>query len=128
MYGDGVNIAARLEGLAEPGGITISDAVQGAVRGKVSANFTDQGEQQVKNIPHPVRTFRVHVSDLVPAPPATIGSSGVAARDKPSIAVLPFKVLPEDSGAAFLADGLEHFPIILVHSLSFESSWRIRVV
>ena len=51
VYGDGVNIAARLEGLAEPGGITVSDAVQGAVRGKVAASFIDQGEQQVKNIP-----------------------------------------------------------------------------
>ncbi|MEK7387675.1 MAG: adenylate/guanylate cyclase domain-containing protein, partial [candidate division NC10 bacterium] len=49
IYGDGVNIAARLEGLAEPGGITVSDAVQGAVRGRVSATFADQGEQQVKN-------------------------------------------------------------------------------
>ncbi|MCZ6666990.1 MAG: adenylate/guanylate cyclase domain-containing protein, partial [Gammaproteobacteria bacterium] len=59
IYGDGVNIAARLEGLAEPGGITVSDAVQGVVRGKVPASFVDQGEQTVKNIPQPVRAFRV---------------------------------------------------------------------
>ncbi len=57
VYGDGVNIAARLEGLADAGGITISDAVHGTVRGKVSASFVDQGEQQVKNIAHPVRAF-----------------------------------------------------------------------
>src|ERR1017187_7130423 len=59
VYGDGVNIAARLQALAEVGGITISDAVQGAVRGKVTASFVDQGEQQVKNIPYPVRAFAV---------------------------------------------------------------------
>ena len=57
VYGDGVNIAARLEGLAEPGGMTISDAVHGAVRGRVDAHFADQGEQQVKNIAYPVRAF-----------------------------------------------------------------------
>jgi len=56
IYGDGVNIAARLEGLAEPGGITVSDSVRTAVRGKVGANFEDQGEQTVKNIPEPVRS------------------------------------------------------------------------
>ena len=60
VYGDGVNIAARLEGLAVPGGITISDAVQGAVRNRIAASFEDLGEQQVKNIVDPVRAFRVH--------------------------------------------------------------------
>ena len=59
VYGGGVNIAARLEGLAEPGGITISDSVRIAVRGKVNADFEDKGEQQVKNIAHPVRAFAV---------------------------------------------------------------------
>ena len=60
VYGDGVNIAARLEGLALPGGITISDAVQGAVRNRIAASFEDLGDQQVKNIADPVRAFRVH--------------------------------------------------------------------
>ena len=59
VYGDGVNIAARLQGLAKPGGITVSDSIRNAVRGKVGASFVDQGEQQVKNIAHPVRAFRV---------------------------------------------------------------------
>lgn len=59
VYGDGVNIAARLQGLAEPGGVTVSDAVRGAVRGKVRAIFEEQGEQRVKNIAEPVRAFRV---------------------------------------------------------------------
>src|SRR4029453_7319794 len=59
VYGDGVNIAARLQALAEPGGIVVSDAVQGAVRGKIGADFIDQGEKTVKNIEHPVHTFRL---------------------------------------------------------------------
>src|SRR5437899_668979 len=93
VYGDGVNIAARLQALAEPGGITISDAVHGAVRSKVSAEFVDQGEHQVKNIGHPVRAFKV-----APARPsvnvaaAASPSSAPVLRlpDKPSLAVLPF--------------------------------------
>lgn len=59
VYGDGVNIAARLQTLAEPGGVTVSDAVQGAVRNRVAATFEDLGEQSVKNIADPVRVFRV---------------------------------------------------------------------
>lgn len=114
VYGDGVNIAARLEGLAEPGGITISDAVQGAVRGKVAASFLDQGEQQVKNIPHPVRTFRVQVEGLVSTPSIADGASGIDALNKPSIAVLPFNVLSEDSRIGFLADGLVEDVIALL--------------
>jgi len=62
VYGDGVNIAARLEGLAQPGGITVSEAVRGLLRGKVSAIFEDQGEQTVKNIPEPVRAYAVRLN------------------------------------------------------------------
>ena len=60
IYGDGVNIAARLEGLALPGGVTVSDAVQSAVRHRVDADFEDLGDQQVKNIVDPVRVYRVN--------------------------------------------------------------------
>jgi adenylate cyclase len=59
VYGDGVNIAARLERLAEPGGITVSEAIRGAVKGKVAAEFHDQGEQQVKNFAEPIRAYAV---------------------------------------------------------------------
>ena len=68
VYGDGVNIAARLEGLAGAGGVTVSDAVYGAVRGKVIASFEDQGEQQVKNITYPMRVYAV--SELATPTPA----------------------------------------------------------
>ena len=107
VYGDGVNIAARLEGLAEPGGITVSDAVQGAVRGKVAATFADQGEQTVKNIPHPVRGFRVRAARRGAAP-ASVPQAipALALPDKPSIAVLPFDNMSGDPEQEFFADGV----------------------
>ncbi|MBI3376520.1 MAG: adenylate/guanylate cyclase domain-containing protein [Betaproteobacteria bacterium] len=107
VYGDGVNIAARLEGLAEPGGITISDAVQGAVRGKVAASFVDQGEQQVKNIPYPVRAFAVRIEGGITAIP-TPAAAGIdlSLPDKPSIAVLPFTNMSGDPEQGYFTDGV----------------------
>ncbi|MEO8542702.1 MAG: adenylate/guanylate cyclase domain-containing protein [Betaproteobacteria bacterium] len=105
VFGDGVNIAARLEALAEPGGIVVSDAVQGAVRGKVEARFDDQGEQHVKNIAHPVRAYRW----VAPDGDALIGVTEPVARldmDKPSIAVLPFHNFSDDPDQAYFADGI----------------------
>ena len=98
VYGDGVNIAARLQGLAEPGAIMISDAVRGAVRGKVNASFVDQGEQTVKNIPEPVRVFKV----------GTPSSPTLATRlpDRPSLAVLPFTNMSGDPEQECFADGI----------------------
>ena len=91
IYGDGVNIAARLEGLASPGGVTVSDAVQGAVRSKVSASFIDQGEQAVKNISHPVRAFSVQTGATASSPAASSASlPRERSPEKLSIIVLPF--------------------------------------
>ena len=107
VYGDGVNIAARLEGLAEPGGITISDSVRNAVRGKVDAGFEDQGEQQVKNIPHPVRAFAVRSNGSVVVPPFPVaGEIDLSLPDKPSIAVLPFTNMSGEPEQEYFTDGI----------------------
>jgi len=110
VYGDGVNIAARLESLAEPGGITVSDAVYGAVRGKVSAQFADQGEQQVKNIAYPVRAFRITgmASPSAPAAAAPRAPAEPALHppEKPSLAVLPFNNMSGDPEQEYFADGI----------------------
>jgi len=107
VYGDGVNIAARLEGLAEPGGITVSESIRTAVRGKVNATFDDQGEQQVKNIPHPVRAYRVGTAgSSVPKSSPAVGEVDLSPSDKPSIAVLPFASLSNDPEQAYFAEGL----------------------
>src|SRR5215471_4981642 len=87
IFGDGVNIAARLEGIAEPGGICVSGRVQEDAQGRVDVAFEDQGEQQLKNIARPVRVFRVRIlaDDAFELP-----TSPLALPDKPSIAGLPF--------------------------------------
>jgi len=105
VYGDGVNIAARLEGLADPGGVTVSESVRVAVRGKVEARFDDQGEQAVKNIPEPVRAFKVRPigSEALPAPQV---AGGRLPGDKPSIAVLPFTNMSGDPEQDYFSDGI----------------------
>src|SRR5437870_10028400 len=96
IFGDGVNVAARLEALADPGGICVSRVVRDQVRDKLHCAFEDMGEQQVKNIARPVRAYRIlptakneaqAAASEVPATPA------LALPDKPSIAVLPFSNL-----------------------------------
>jgi len=107
VYGDGVNIAARLEGLAEPGGITVSDSVRNAVRGKVNATFEDRGENTVKNIAEPVRAYAVRAGSgagVKPVPAA--GNMGLPLPDKLAIAVLPFTNMSENKDNAFFADGM----------------------
>ncbi len=114
VYGDGVNIAARLEGLAPPGGIVVSDLVQGAVRDRLEADFEDAGEHSVKNIPRPVRAFRVAGRDNGAAAGMAAAAATAPRRDPPSIAVLPFKVLSEDPRIGFMADGLVEDVIALL--------------
>lgn len=114
VYGDGVNIAARLQGLAEPGGITVSESIREAVKGKVGATFEDQGQQTVKNITDPVRAYRVRpLGGREPSAPAAATqappsghASDLSLPDKPSIAVLPFLNMSSDPEQEFFADGI----------------------
>jgi adenylate cyclase len=101
ILGDGVNIAARLESIAEPGGICLSDDAYRQVQGKVSAQFIDGGEQQLKNIARPLRVYRVLSGG---APDKTRPT--LAVPDKPSIAVLPFDNMSGASEDIYFADGI----------------------
>jgi TolB-like protein/class 3 adenylate cyclase len=104
IYGEGVNIAARLESLAEPGGICISSKVHEEVRGKLSATFEDMGEQTVKNVARPVRAYRWRAEGARDGAPQL--DPALALPDKPSIAVLPFQNMSGDAEQDYFADGM----------------------
>jgi adenylate cyclase len=122
IHGDGVNIAARLEGLAEPGGISIARSVHEQVKGKLDLAFEDLGAHTVKNIPEPLHVFRVVLAPERGAAPrktfeAEIGLD-FSIPDSPSIAVLPFTVMGDDPEQDFFADGVAEDIITALSKIS----------
>jgi adenylate cyclase len=121
IFGDGVNVAARLEALAEPGGICVSRVVRDQVRDKLAFSFEDMGERQVKNIARPVRVHRIVIGEGAgPSEPPTETSTKppLALPEKPSIAVLPFANMSGDPEQEFFGDGITEDIITLL------AGWR----
>ncbi len=115
IFGDGVNVAARLEGLADAGGLCVSGRVHEDVRGKLEISFADEGEHQLKNIAWPVRVYRAQFGTVT-----ATARPALTLPDKPSIAVLPFNNMSSEPDQDYLADGIvEAITAALSHIRSF---------
>jgi adenylate cyclase len=134
IIGDGVNLAARLEGIADPGGICISEDAFRQVRGKIETEFRDGGEQALKNFARPVRVYR---AQLASAPASAIPPAiTLPLPDKPSIAVLPFQNMSGDPEQEFFADGiaediitaLSRYPSLFVIARNSSFAYKGRAV
>ncbi|UWU75489.1 adenylate/guanylate cyclase domain-containing protein [Bradyrhizobium huanghuaihaiense] len=134
IYGDGVNVAARLEGLAEANGICVSRVVHDQVRDKLGLGFEDLGERQLKNIARPVRVFRIAAPDI--GLRTQSANPTLAIPDKPSIAVLPFTNISGDPEQDYFADGmvediitaLSHFKALFVIARNSSFTYKGRAV
>src|SRR5213596_481931 len=131
LLGDGVNIAARLEGIADPGGISLSEDVWRQVRDKLPEAFVDLGEQVLKNIARPMRVYRIDLAGAAEAPHLRL-----PLPDKPSIAVLPFQNISGDPEQDYFADGmveeiitaLSHFRQLFVIARNSSFTYKGRAV
>jgi hypothetical protein len=141
LYGDGVNVAARLEAEAPPGGIVVSRAIREAVEGRLKAKLHALGELVLKNIERPMHAFRIEwdaadwkameADGLMPASPAEPTTSALALPDKPSIAVLPFQNMSGDPEQEYFTDGitediiteLSRFHSVLAQKLTRPLNW-----
>jgi TolB-like protein/class 3 adenylate cyclase len=140
IFGDGVNIAVRLEGIAEPGGVSISDDAHRQIRGKIGIDYDDMGPQVLKNIAEPMRVWRVRIGPsfspamLTKPPIETV--LPLALPDKPSIAVLPFTNMSGDPEQDYFADGmvddiitaLSHFKALFVIARNSSFTYKGRAV
>jgi adenylate cyclase len=133
ILGDGVNVAARLEALAEPNGICISDIVYQSIKSKLDLGFDDLGEQRVKNLAEPVRVHRIRIDGEKALPPSDQAAPAALEHpDKPSIAILPFDNLSSDPEQEFFADGivedlttaLSRFPWLFVIARNSSFSYK----
>src|SRR3984893_13849944 len=135
IYGDGVNVAARLEALAEPGGICVNRVVRDQVRDKLDFAFEDAGEQRVKNIARPLRVYHVrpgHVADEE----MSAAQPPLALPDKPSLAVLPFTNMSREPEQELVSDGisedvisaLSHYPSLFVIARNSTFTYKGRAV
>ncbi|HEX2134940.1 MAG TPA: adenylate/guanylate cyclase domain-containing protein [Microvirga sp.] len=133
LFGDGVNIAARVQAIAEPGGICISGAAYEHVRKALPLTYTELGAQQVKNIAEPVSAYSVAAH---PRPSAGLTAKALPLPDKPSIAVLPFTNMSGDPEQEYFADGvvediitaLSHFPRLFVIARNSSFTYKGRAV
>jgi len=135
LYGDGVNVASRIEGLAEPGGVSISGSIHEQVRNRLKLVFRDQGEHLVKNIAAPVRVFRVEMG-VAPALDKQPEVSALPLPEKPSIAVMPFVNMSSDPEQEYFSDGisediitgLAHIPKLFVIARNSSFSYKAQAV
>jgi adenylate cyclase len=135
IHGDGVNVAARLEALAAPGGICVSRVVRDQVRDKLDFAFEDAGEQRVKNIARPLRVYHVRPGELADEE-MSAAQPPLALPDKPSLAVLPFTNMSGDPEQEFVSDGiaedvisaLSHYPSLFVIARNSTFTYKGRAV
>jgi class 3 adenylate cyclase len=136
IFGDGVNIAARLEALAEPGGVLVSHTVHDQVRDRLPFAFEDLGEHQVKNIVRPVRVYRVRDRAVPVDGPSLASPQPLPLPDKPSLAVLAFVNMSSDPEQEFFADGiaediitaLSRYPSLFVIARNSSFTYKGRAV